>query len=47
MRFDSNAFFTRCRTAFGELGPYQFSGLTSMLAAAEAVASFTSVRQLA
>ena len=47
MRFDSNAFFAHYRQAFGMLGPYQFSGLTSMLDAAEADASFTSVRQLA
>ena len=47
MNFDSNTFFTRYRLAFGPLGPYQFSGLTSMLAAAEADPSFTSVRQLA
>ncbi len=47
MRFDSNAFLARYRPAFGPLGPYQFSGLSSMLAAADADPSFTSVRQLA
>jgi putative chitinase len=47
MRFDSNIFFTRYRQAFGLPGPYQYSGLTSMLAAAETDASFESVRQLA
>lgn len=47
MRFDSNTFFTRYRQAFGLPGPYQYSGLASMLAAAGTDASFTSVRQLA
>ena len=47
MRFDSDTFFARYRQAFGAFGPYQFSGLTSMLAAAETDTSFTSVRQLA
>src|SRR5215213_473437 len=47
MRFDSNAFFAHYRPAFGPLGPYQVSGLSSMLAAAEADPSFTGVRQLA
>lgn len=47
MRFDPDAFFTHYRLAFGQLGPYQFSGLSSMLNAAEADPSFTSVRQLA
>lgn len=47
MRFDSDDFFAHYRQAFGALGPYQSAGLTSMLAAAEADASFTSVRQLA
>ncbi|MET0646881.1 MAG: glycoside hydrolase family 19 protein [Pyrinomonadaceae bacterium] len=47
MRFDPNIFFARYRQAFGALGSYQFSGLTSMLDAAGADASFTSVRQLA
>jgi hypothetical protein len=46
MKFDSDTFFTRYRLAFGPFGPYQFSGLTSMLAAAEADPGFTSVRQL-
>ena len=47
MRFDPNIFFARYRQAFGALGSYQLSGLTSMLDAAGADASFTSVRQLA
>jgi hypothetical protein len=47
MRFDPDTFFARYRQALGSLGPYQFSGLSSMLAAAGADASFTSVRQLA
>lgn len=47
MRFDHDIFFARYRQAFGGLGPYQSGGLTSMLAAAAADASFTSVRQLA
>ncbi len=46
MKFDSDTFFARYRLAFGPLGPYQFSGLTSMLAAAAADPAFTSVRQL-
>jgi putative chitinase len=47
LRFDSDDFFARYRQAFGPFGPYQFSGLTSMLAAAGTDASFKSVRQLA
>jgi putative chitinase len=47
MRFDSNIFFMRYRQAFGLPGPYQYTGLTSMLAAAGTDASFESVRQLA
>lgn len=47
MRFNSDTFFTRYRLAFGLLGSYQFSGLMSMLAAASADPSFSSVRQLA
>lgn len=47
MRFDPNIFFARYRQTFGSPGPYQFSGLTSMLDAAAADASFQSVRQLA
>jgi hypothetical protein len=46
MRFDPDTFFARYRLAFGPLGQYQVSGLSSMLAAAEADPSFTSVRQL-
>ena len=47
MRFDPDIFFARYRQAFGAPGSYQLSGLTSMLDAAGADASFTSVRQLA
>ena len=47
MRFDQDTFFTGYRQFFGALGGYQYSGLQSMLAAAESDASFTSVRQLA
>jgi len=46
MRFDPDTFFARYRLAFGPLGQYQVNGLSSMLAAAEADSSFTSVRQL-
>ena len=47
MRFGDDTFFAGYRRFFGPLGSYQFSGLTSMLTAAEADASFASVRQLA
>ncbi|HWS85670.1 MAG TPA: hypothetical protein VN282_01645 [Pyrinomonadaceae bacterium] len=46
MKFDSDTFFAHYRLAFGPLGPYQFGGLASMLAAAESDPAFTSVRQL-
>lgn len=47
MRFDNDTFFARYRQFFGAPGAYQVRGLTSMLAAAEADAAFTSVRWLA